>query len=144
MTAHASSVNSPRRTTGTSSTINHYKIGRTRPRLCREGKLDEAYCRFSLAGVGRSFYTKWFAFAGRAEDRPWQPLILDDRVFRTFNDTLGIFTVRLAGTRRRDRRYCAYVEHLHLWSNSVREAGIQCSAERLEWILFAHNGAALP
>lgn len=113
-------------------------------RLCREGRLDEAYREFSLPGVGRSFYTKWFAFAGHAEDRPRQPLILDDRVFRTLNDTLRVSTVRLAGTRRRDRRYCAYVEHLHRWSNSLHEAGIRCSAERLEWIPFAHNGAALP
>lgn len=116
----------------------------TTARLCREGRLDEAYRGFSLPGVGRSFYTKWFAFAGRTEDRPWQPLILDDRVFRTLNDTLRISTVGLAGTLCRDRRYCAYIEHLHLWSNSLHEAGIQCSAERLEWILFAHNGAALP
>ncbi|WP_146228142.1 8-oxoguanine DNA glycosylase OGG fold protein [Micromonospora sp. S4605] len=112
--------------------------------LCREGRLDEAYRRFSLPGVGRSFFTKWFAFAGRTKERPRQPLILDDRVLRTLNRTLRISTVELANTRLRSRRYQAYVEHLYLWTHSLREAGIECSAERLEWILFSHNGADLP
>ncbi|MEU8260445.1 hypothetical protein AB0C02_07475 [Micromonospora sp. NPDC048999] len=113
-------------------------------RLCREGRLDQAYREFSLPGIGRSFFTKWFAFAGRADGRRWQPLILDDRVFRTLNQSLRISTVELANTRRRDRRYCAYVEALHRWSDSLFESGIQCSAERLEWILFSHNGADIP
>jgi hypothetical protein len=41
-------------------------------------------------------------------------------------------------------RYAAYVHHLHAWSDTLREDGADCSAERLEWILVTHNGKALP
>lgn len=106
---------------------------------CRRGDLIEAYSGFSVPGVGRSFFTKWFAFAGHLPGRAWQPLILDDRVLRTLNKTLGLSTRALAGSPHWGRRYAAYVEHLHAWSREVH-----CSAERLEWILFAHNGDPMP
>jgi hypothetical protein len=111
---------------------------------CREGDLASAYTAFSLPGVRRSFFTKWFAFAGHTPGRTWQPLILDDRVLRTLNTTLGVSTRTLAGSRYLGHRYAAYVHHLHAWSGTLREDGADCSAERLEWILFTHNGKALP
>lgn len=108
--------------------------------LCRHndaGRLEQAYRSWQVAGVGRSYFTKWFAFAGRAEARPWQPLILDDRVLQTMNITLGVTTRELAGTRRLAKRYRAYVEALHSWS---AELGGRATPERLEWIMFCHNG----
>ena len=48
-------------------------------RRCRASDLEQAFDMFTLAGVGRSFFTKWFAFAGRVPDGDWQPLILDRR-----------------------------------------------------------------
>lgn len=107
---------------------------------CRSGDLTTAYDEFSLPGVGRSFFTKWFAFAGRAQDRDWQPLILDRRVLATLNHTLGVTTRSLAGSGNWGRRYAAYVDHLHRWSRELGGQGVQCSAERLEWICFQHNG----
>jgi hypothetical protein len=107
---------------------------------CRSGALTDAYDEFSLPGIGRSFFTKWFAFAGRTVGRGWQPLILDDRVLATLNRTLNITTRSLAGSRNWGRRYAAYVDHLHLWSYELNSQGVQCDAERLEWILFRHNG----
>ncbi|MGA5304607.1 hypothetical protein ACPCHT_32180 [Nucisporomicrobium flavum] len=107
---------------------------------CRDGNLAGAYTGFSLPGVRRSFFTKWFAFAGRAAGRSWQPLILDDRVLRTLNVTSGLSTTALAGSRSWGRRYAAYVHHMHSWSQALREAGVHCSPERLEWLFFAHNG----
>nr|WP_147315549.1 hypothetical protein [Asanoa ferruginea] len=107
---------------------------------CRQGDLTAAYEAFSLPGVRRSFFTKWFAFAGRANDRDWQPLILDDRVLRTLNRTLATSTKTLASDRRWSRRYTAYVEQMHAWSNDLRREDISCSAERLEWIFFKQNG----
>lgn len=41
--------------------------------------LAAAYSGWSCPGVGPSFFTKWFTFAGRRESRGWQPLILDER-----------------------------------------------------------------
>jgi hypothetical protein len=93
-----------------------------------------------LPGVRRSFFTKWFAFAGQVAGRDWQPLILDDRVLRTLNHTFGLSTRALAGPRYRGRRYAAYVQHMHRWSRALQDEGVHCSTERLEWIFFAHNG----
>jgi hypothetical protein len=107
---------------------------------CRSGDLSLAYTAFSLPGVGRSFFTKWFAFAGRTAGRDWQPLILDDRVLRTLNNTFGLPTTALAGSRFWARRYAAYVQHMHSWSRTLHDQGVLCSAERLEWIFFMHNG----
>jgi 8-oxoguanine DNA glycosylase-like protein len=111
---------------------------------CRAGVLAEAYNGFSLTGVERSLFTKWFAAAGVAPDRPWQPLILDDRVTKTLNDTFDISTRALAGTRDRGARYASYVEHLHAWSIQLTDAGQPCSAQRLEWLMFKHQGRSLP
>ncbi|ONI72183.1 hypothetical protein BWI15_19120 [Kribbella sp. ALI-6-A] len=108
-----------------------------------DGALEAAYGAWSLSGVGRSFFTKWFAFAGWSRDRKWQPLILDDRVFATLNKTLNRSTIELAGGRRRSRRYRAYVQAMHEWAGQLQDRGHDVDAKRLEWILFAHNGRAL-
>jgi len=99
--------------------------------------LADAYDGWSCPGVGPSFFTKWFTFAGRRDGRSWQPLILDERVYRALNDSLNVRLVDLAGRTARSARYQAYVEAVHAWS---RELGV--SADRLEWILFVDNGAA--
>jgi hypothetical protein len=41
-------------------------------------------------------------------------------------------------------RYLAYVELLHRWADELRQGGITIDAEQLEFVLFAHNGEALP
>jgi hypothetical protein len=112
-------------------------------RRCRAGELAEAYSRFAVAGVERALFTSWFFFAGAVAERDWQPLILDDRITKTLNDTLGVTTRAMAGTRDRGQRYASYVEHLHAWSTELTAAGRPCSPERLEWVLFKHQGRAL-
>jgi hypothetical protein len=113
--------------------------------LCREDDisgLEDAYRIFHVHGIGRSFFTKWFRFVGRIEGRRWQPLILDNRVLATLNESLHVSTTDLARTNRRAARYRAYVETLHHWAADFRDRGITTDAHRLEWILFCHNGSA--
>jgi len=95
------------------------------------------YDGWRCPGVGPSFFTKWFAYAGRRADRNWQPLILDDRVYRALNTTLDVRLVDLAGSRSRAARYRAYVEAVHDWGRTL-----DVPAERLEWVLFWDNGRA--
>lgn len=97
-----------------------------------------------LPGVGQAFFTKWFSFAGHTPTRIWQPLILDSRVYATLNDTLKITTTAMVGSRNRAARYVAYVDHLHQWADFPTAEQQANSAERLEWIFFAHNGQPLP
>lgn len=106
--------------------------------------LETAYKEWNVGGVGRSFFTKWFAYAGRVDGRAWQPLILDDRVFATLNNTLGAKTSAMAASSNRARRYRAYVEHLHAWAAELatEPTTADVDAERLEWVLFRHNGEA--
>lgn len=99
--------------------------------------LAEAYRCWKCAGVGRSFFTKWFTFAGVREGRAWQPLILDKRVLRTLNNTLNLNTKQLADSRNWRHRFQSYVETVHQWAV---DTGTE--AQRLEWILFCHNGKA--
>ncbi|QGN49835.1 hypothetical protein GKC29_25430 [Micromonospora sp. WMMC415] len=107
---------------------------------CRDGDLVHAYAKFSLPGIGRSFFTKWFAFAGLQPGRSWQPLILDDRVLATLNNSLGISLKLLAKDRRWSRRYASYVRCMHAWSAELNQMDLDCPAERLEWIMFHHKG----
>lgn len=100
--------------------------------------LAEAYRRWKCAGVGKSFFTKWFTFAGVKDGRPWQPLIMDDRVLNTLNNSLDLTTKQLAGTRLWRRRYQSYVEAVHDWA---AETGTD--SQRLEWILFMQNGRSI-
>ncbi|MFC8921699.1 hypothetical protein [Cellulosimicrobium sp. NPDC057127] len=97
--------------------------------------LADAYAGWSCPGVGPSFFTKWFTFAGRREGRAWQPLILDQRVYRSLNGSLDVRLVDLAGQPARSARYRAYVEAVHAWS-----AELAVAADRLEWVLFVDNG----
>lgn len=101
--------------------------------------LAVAYAEWNAPGVGRSFFTKWFANAGRRDGRSWQPLIMDQRVLATLNRPLGITTAHLAGTKRWPERYRAYVEQVHQWS---RDDGQHATPEWIEWVLFRHNGGA--
>jgi hypothetical protein len=94
--------------------------------------------------VRQAFFTKWFAFAGRVPNRAWQPLILDSRVYATLNDTLMISTTSLAGSRNKAARYRAYVGALHAWARDLSADGRTVTAERLEWVLFEHNGKPRP
>jgi hypothetical protein len=128
----------------------HYVLSVSADRLRGAVSIDdcriaEAYADFRLSGIRRSFFTKWFAFAGYSTGRSWQPLILDDRVYRTLNKTLGVTTTDMAaGSRNRAARYAAYVDHLHSWAESMTCDQFAVDAEWLEWILFAHNGGSLP
>jgi hypothetical protein len=107
---------------------------RTTRQAVRAGDLSGAYGQFALKGVGRSFFTKWFA-AVDDRDAPCQrALILDDRVFRSLN-ALGWSSRQAAGTRRWPTRYEVYVSSMHGWASSL---GI--TAEWLEWLLFCLNG----
>lgn len=115
--------------------------------LRRSSSLDdpallETYRTWCVPQVGRSFFTKWFAFAGRLATgtRPWNPLILDKRVYESLNRTLAVSTIDLAGSRLRRRRYWAYVAAMHDWAALLHTAGQDVDADRLEWILFTHNG----
>ena len=109
-----------------------------------DGAAERAHATFWLPGVRQAFFSKWFAFAGRVPERAWQPLILDSRVYATLTDTLGVTTSFLAGSRYKAARYAAYVEALHAWARDLAETGRTVTAERLEWVLFRHNGKPLP
>jgi hypothetical protein len=109
-----------------------------------DGAIEHAHATFRLPGVRQAFFTKWFAFAGRVPNRAWQPLILDSRVYATLNDTLMISTTSLAGSRNKAARYRAYVEAMHAWARDLSADGRTVTAERLEWVLFEHNGKPRP
>ncbi|MGI8536246.1 MAG: hypothetical protein ACR2K2_07025 [Mycobacteriales bacterium] len=109
-----------------------------------DGAVDQAHKEFRVPGVRQAFFTKWFAFAGHSPGRDWQPLILDSHVYLTLHQTLRVTTTDLADSRRRARRYVAYVEALHSWAHELRVAEGNVDAQQLEWVLFQHNGAALP
>jgi hypothetical protein len=87
--------------------------------------------------VRESFFSKWFAFAGRRDGRDWQPLILDENVWHTLNGTLGLTVTDLAGSREPSAKYRTYVEMVHEW------AGSPARAQRIEWVLFLQDGKRL-
>lgn len=112
---------------------------------CRGGDVAEAYRRFRLPGVGQSYATKWFAFAGVCEGRDWQPLILDNMVIKTVNRTLRLRLACLAtGGRGARYRYEGYVQQMHAWSSQLAADRYEVAAERLEWIMFDHRGRPFP
>ena len=123
-------------------------VGSTRllreARSAARGALPQVHQEFRLHGVGQSFFTKWFSYAGFAPERAWNPLILDSRVLATLNQTLQISTRTMADDRRWAARYVAYVEHLHRWADEMTTTDRPVDGERLEWILFEHNGKPLP
>jgi hypothetical protein len=103
-------------------------------------ELEHAYQAWAVVGVRRSFFTKWFRFAGRRPSRDWQPLILDDRVLKTLNHCLKVSTRQLADSRSWAKRYRAYVEAMHDWARQLSASDTLVTADRLEWILFSHAG----
>jgi hypothetical protein len=108
----------------------------------RADDLVGAYDGFRLPGIGQSFATRWFALAGRAEGRDWQPLILDARV-RAALGLLGLPLYVVSGGRRsRAGGYEAYVEMLHEWAAHLEAEIPGCRAETLEWLLGEHGRAA--
>ncbi|MFF2022365.1 hypothetical protein ACFVW2_11255 [Streptomyces sp. NPDC058171] len=107
---------------------------RTTREAVRGGDLSGAYRQFVLKGVGRSFFTKWFAAVDDRAVPCDRALILDDRVLRSLN-ALGWYSWDAAGTRHWPTRYVAYVTSLHDWASSLGVA-----PDRLEWLLFHLNG----
>ncbi|CAM5737229.1 hypothetical protein SHIRM173S_13168 [Streptomyces hirsutus] len=100
----------------------------------RSGELREAYVQFAVRGVGRSFFTKWFAAVDDREATCERALILDDRVFRSLN-ALGWSSKEAADSRRWSARYVTYVIAMHSWA---RPLGV--TAAWLEWLMFHLNG----
>ncbi|WP_256215972.1 hypothetical protein [Streptomyces sp. Ag109_O5-10] len=100
----------------------------------RVGELTRAYTEFTLRGVGRSFFTKWFATVDDRDAECERALILDDRVLRSVN-ALGWSSREAAGTRRWSARYAAYTGAMHEWAGSL-----SVTAPWLEWLLFDLNG----
>lgn len=99
------------------------------------GELAAAYSAWRQGFyVSESFFSKWFAFAGRQAGRSWQPLILDENVWNTLNDTLELTVSDLAGTKNSAAKYQTYVEAVHEW------AGSPDRAQQIEWALFSQNG----
>lgn len=106
--------------------------------------IEVVYRSFRLPGVGSSFFTKWFAFAGRVTGRDWQPLILDDRVVTSLKLTLDVRLADMTNRRGASARYAAYVQAIHAWADELTDRGRATTADRLEWVLFEHNGRQLP
>ncbi|MGW7042400.1 8-oxoguanine DNA glycosylase OGG fold protein [Streptomyces avermitilis] len=100
----------------------------------RVGELPRAYNEFTLRGVGRSFFTKWFAAVDDRGAEGERALILDDRVFRSLN-AFGWSSKEAAGTRRWPARYATYVGAMHGWAGSL-----EVPAAWLEWLMFDLNG----
>ncbi|XMN08419.1 hypothetical protein ACK8N7_21470 [Streptomyces griseobrunneus] len=124
----------PRHTSAALSDARLKDVLRTTRASVRSGDLKSAYARFTLNGVGRSFFTKWFAAVDdRAPDAD-RALILDVRVFRSLN-ALGWTSREAAGVGHWPTRYAVYVSTMHGWA---RELGV--TAEWLEWLLFDLNG----
>ena len=87
--------------------------------------------------VSESFFSKWFAFAGRQVGRSWQPLILDENVWKTLDDTLGLTVTDMAGSEKPAAKYQTYVEAVHEW------AGTPDRAQQIEWVLFSQKGRSV-
>ncbi|MEU2409253.1 hypothetical protein ABZ609_33815 [Streptomyces rubiginosohelvolus] len=124
----------PRYTNAALSDPRMRPVLRTTRESVRDGHLKVAYRQFTLDGVGRSFFTKWFASVDDRGDDCDRALILDDRVLRSLN-ALGWSTRQAAGRRDWPSRYAAYVSTMHAWAG---EFGV--TAEWLEWLLFDLNG----
>nr|WP_255788287.1 hypothetical protein [Mycobacteroides abscessus] len=99
--------------------------------------IADMHRQFVLPGIGEAFYTKWFAFAGYAPGRQWQPLILDSRVRRTLHHTLDTWLNQLTDVHRHPERYIAYLTAMHQWAAKLPQP---ITASQLEWIIFTHNG----
>ncbi|MFK8909876.1 hypothetical protein [Streptomyces sp. YS-3] len=100
----------------------------------RAGELTRAYTAFTVRGVRRSFFTKWFAAVDDRDAECERALILDDRVFRSLN-ALGWSSREAARTRGWATRYATYVGVMHEWADSL---GV--TAAWLEWLMYDLDG----
>ncbi|MGW4302068.1 8-oxoguanine DNA glycosylase OGG fold protein [Streptomyces sp. NPDC004646] len=124
----------PRYTDAALSDVRMQSVLRNTREAVRAGDLSGAYRQFVLDGVGRSFFTKWFAAVDERDTTHDRALILDDRVFHSLN-ALGWTSWQAAGTRHWPTRYATYVSSMHSWASLL---GVR--AEWLEWLLFHLNG----
>ena len=108
--------------------------------LVAGGELADAYRRFVLAGVGRSFFTKWFWACSLAGQPERVPLILDDRVIATANQLDWYF--RPTGKNWPDR-YDAYVDMARDIATHISGDGLIATSEHVEWLLFARGTNSL-
>ncbi|MFH8389920.1 hypothetical protein [Streptomyces sp. NPDC018036] len=108
-------------------------LAATRSAVCI-GDLSRAYTEFTLRGVRRPFFTKWFAAVDDRDVECERALILDHRVFRSLN-ALGWSSKEAANSRRWSARYAAYIGAMHEWAGSL---GV--TAAWLEWLMFDLNG----
>jgi hypothetical protein len=104
------------------------------------GALDDAGLRsvhesWRPPGIGSSFFTKWFAFAGAVPGRAWQPLILDARVVSALDVFSECVPAGPDDRRGSAARYAAYVRVMREWAKELA-----ISAERLEWVLLVQKG----
>ncbi|KOV73767.1 hypothetical protein ADL00_04135 [Streptomyces sp. AS58] len=124
----------PRYTEAALSDVRMPTVLQTTRKAVRDGDLREAYRQFALKGVGRSFFTKWFAAVDDRDAACDRALIFDDRVLCSLN-AFGWSSWQAAGTRHWPTRYATYVSSMHDWALSL---GV--TADRLEWLLFHLNG----
>ncbi|MGY3680584.1 8-oxoguanine DNA glycosylase OGG fold protein [Streptomyces sp. TE33382] len=124
----------PRHTDAALSDTRIQAAPRTTRDSVRSGDLRLVYSQFVLAGVRRSFATKWLAAVDDRGSGEARALIPDDRVFRSLN-ALGWSGRKAAGTRHWPTRYATCVSAMHGWAGSI---GV--TAEWLEWLLFHLNG----
>ena len=104
--AGTSNGRGPRYTSAALSDARLPHVLKTTQSAVRAGELSRAYEQFTLRGVRRSCFTKWFAAVDDRADECERALILDDRVFRSLN-ALGWSSKEAAGTRRWPTRYGA-------------------------------------
>ncbi|WUT79269.1 hypothetical protein OG896_36155 [Streptomyces sp. NBC_00669] len=101
--------------------------------LVRSGDLASAYTQFRIRGIGRPFFTKWFAAVDDGSSRE-RALILDSRVLRTLN-ALGWVSYKAAGTKNWPIRYVTYVRAMHSWAEVL-----EVEPSWLEWLMFDLKG----
>lgn len=105
-------------------------------RLILGGDPVAAYASFRGSRVGPSFFTKWFWAAGLDRALDPTPLILDEQVWASLG-ALGWDSRVAAGSRRRAKRYGAYLESMRRWAAALPSV---TTVEQLEQILFESAG----
>lgn len=108
--------------------------------LIIDGEPEAAYRAWNLPGVREPFFTKWFWAAGHAaEALRGRPLVLDTRVWNTLS-ALGWNSIQAAGSRKRAKRYMAYLLTVQAWSDELSQPRAAVRPEDIEFALFAANG----
>lgn len=124
------------------------KIKQVLPLSCRhilDGELEAARKSFVLSWCGPSFYTKFFHFAGRANNLRPMPLVLDSRVVDTLDRKAPKLAQKIAYCKRdahgtladfRIKRngYPLYVNALNDWA-----AKMKVKPDQLEFFLFGED-----